>query len=95
MCPPQLTKFLGGRAHGVVEGVGLGELLVERGERALALDCVVLSGDVAKGADRDPVSGFWVGCVVEADGDPQPVPVAVVHRDREVAVLFGQQFGER
>ena len=91
---PQPAKLRGGRAHSVIERVSLRKLLIERGERALALHGVVLGGDIAEGADHDAMSGFGVFGVIERDGHPQPVPISVVHRNREAAVWFVEQFGE-
>ncbi len=54
----------------------------------------MLGGDVAQGADHDLAAGFGVLGVVEVGGDPEPVPVAVRHRNLEAAVRFVEQLGE-
>ena len=53
---------------------------------------VVLRGDISEGADHDPAPGVGVLGMVEVDGHPQPVPVAVVHWNGEGAVRLVEQF---
>ena len=92
---PQLAHLLGGADHGVVDGVGLGQLLVEHGQRGLALHGVVLGGDVAERSHQHAAPALRVVDVGDAGADPHPVTVAVGHRNGVGAVGVLGHPGER
>jgi hypothetical protein len=87
---PYPEQLPGGSAQRVVKRVGLSQLLIERGQRRLALHDVVLGRDVAEGTDHDWAPGVGVVGTVEAGRDPQPVPIPVDNGNRERAVGVAQ-----
>ena len=92
---PHLAERLDGPEHGVVEGVGLHEALVERSQCGLPLHHVPLGGDVAHGSDSDSAARVRIGGVLEGRAHPQAMAVAVGDRDcRHGAVRALQQLLE-
>ncbi len=58
------------------------------------MNCVVLGGDVAEGADDHASARVRIVDVAECDVDPQSVSVAIRHGRRQRALRLCEQLGE-
>ena len=87
---PHPAQLLSRSPQGVVDRICLGQLLIERGQRGLALHEVMLGRDVPHRADHDLLARVGIFGVVEGGRNPDPVPVPVIDRDGEAAVSAAQ-----
>ncbi len=89
--PPQPSQFPQRLQQDLVGAPGSRQHQAHRGQCRLALNGVVLGGDVAESPHDHAAAVFRVPDLVEAARYPDPAPVAAGQRDGEAALAVGHQ----